>query len=348
MSRHQGSYRVSRATATALHSRSGTLRSMSLTPLPVPKLAQLANVPHALPYQGSKRLLAHAIVRLIPDDTRELVEPFAGSAAVSIAALYGGFVTSATINDINEPLMELWRQIVSDPETLADDYEKLWNEQLDDPRSFFMLVREKFNTTHEPHLLLYLLARCVKAAVRYSKNGEFNQSADNRRLGARPKTMRDRLIRTSQTLRGTRVTSGDYSDPLLNATENSVVYMDPPYQGVSNARDHRYMRGLERNEFESVLREAVHTDKSFIVSYDAVTEDQQYGEALSADLGLVHLHVEAGRSSQATLQGIEKTTVESLYLSPTLVERLGGETALKARLVSAEEEGLWPAVQRTS
>lgn len=302
--------------------------------LPVPKLGQLANVPHALPYQGSKRLLAHAIVRLIPDDISALVEPFAGSAAVSIAARYGRYAPRAVISDINEPLMELWRRIVDEPAALADDYHKLWHEQLDDPKGYFTAVRGKFNETGEPHLLLYLLARCVKAAVRYSNNGEFNQSADNRRLGARPPLMRERILRTSQVLAGVGVATRDYTGPLLESDADSLVYLDPPYQGVSSLRDHRYLRGLVRSDFEAVLREAVRVDKSFIVSYDVVTEDQRYGEALSANLGLLHLHVEAGRSSQATLQGREKTTVESLYLSPALVDRLGGERSIKTHLVS--------------
>jgi DNA adenine methylase len=237
--------------------------------------------------------------------------------------------------------MALWDRILTDPVTLADDYEALWLEQRKDPRSFYDEVRAKFNASKEPHLLLYLLARCVKAAVRYSKNGDFNQSPDNRRLGAVPSTMRRRLMDTSRVLSQTMAMPGDYTEFLSTANQSSVVYMDPPYQGVSNVRDHRYMRGLERAEFERHLRNAVRTGTSFILSYDAVTETKQYGNAVSGDLGLTHLHVIAGRSSQATLQGIHKVTVESLYLSPALVDRLGGEDQVARRLggpVSPEQQ----------
>ncbi len=37
---------------------------------------------------------------------------------------------------------------------------------------------------------------------------------------------------------------------------------------------------------------------------------------------LRHLHIHAGRSSQSTLLGRDCETLESLYLSPALVERL--------------------------
>ncbi|MGH3250368.1 MAG: DNA adenine methylase [Trebonia sp.] len=311
----------------------------TVKPLP---LQILRNVPHALPYQGSKRALAHAIIPLVPANTDTIIEPFAGSAAVTIAARYGGVVKKAVIGDVNEPLMALWDRILTDPKVLADDYEALWIEQGQDPRGFYDAIRAKFNVTKEPHLLLYLLARCVKAAVRYSKNGDFNQSPDNRRLGAVPATMRRRLLDTARALTETVAVSGEYTELLSKADSSSVVYMDPPYQGVSNVRDHRYMCGLERLDFEERLRDAVRSGISFILSYDAVTETGRYGDAISGDLGLTHLHVIAGRSSQATLQGINKITVESLYLSPALVDRLGGEERVTRRLggpVTSAESG---------
>ena len=301
---------------------------MTTEPLVVAPLAALRDVPHAIPYQGSKRQLAHAIVRLLPADTDTLVEPFAGSAAISIAARYAGRARAVALNDINEPLMRLWGEILREPAELADRYEALWTDQLADPRSYYDDVRRTFNATGEPHLLLYLLARCVKAAVRYSRAGEFNQSPDNRRLGAKPVRMRERLVRTSRTLAGATVTATDYAERLLGAAPADVVYMDPPYQGVSNVRDHRYVRGLGREDFEDVLRRAVTDRVSFIISYDAVTADERYGKALSDGLGLTHVHVFAGRSSQATLQGIVHSTVESLYLSPALLDRLGDLSAL--------------------
>ena len=313
----------------------GTLVDVSSPVIRAPKLPSLASVPHAIPYQGSKRALAHAIIPLIPPDVTRLIEPFAGSAAITIAARHVGATESAHINDVNEPLMKLWKRIITDPDGISDDYERLWMEQLVDPRSYYDTVRDKFNESGEPHYLLYLLARCVKAAVRYGREGNFNQSADHRRRGAKPSAMRQRITRTALTLAGTETSSLDYADLLINAPDHSVVYMDPPYQGVTNTRDHRYMRGLVRDDFENVLKEAVLRDVSFILSYDAITQTNKYGVALDPSIGLVHLHIAAGRSSQATLLGLDHTTVESLYLSPPLVHRLGGEVAIIGRLSEA-------------
>ncbi|MEU6023489.1 DNA adenine methylase [Micromonospora sp. NPDC047134] len=315
-----------------------------MTPAPIAprRLPSLDAAPHAIPYQGSKRRLAHAIVLLLPGDTGRLIEPFAGSAAVSIAAAHLAIPKAVEISDINEPLMALWQRILTDPAALADDYESMWNEQLPDPRRYYDEVRTKFNATHEPHFLLYLLARCVKAAVRYNRYGEFNQGADHRRLGAKPTTMRPRLLATSKTLAGATALARDYAESLEAAGSGDVVYMDPPYEGVSNTRDHRYMAGISRESFIATLRNAIDRDVSFILSYDGTTGTKSYGRPLTEVLDLEHLHLYAGKSSQATLNGETAHTVESLYLSPALVSRLGGVAKAIERLRPAEAMPLLP------
>ncbi|GAB3660659.1 hypothetical protein GCM10027589_22460 [Actinocorallia lasiicapitis] len=286
------------------------------------KLEALKSAPHPFPYQGSKRALAHSIIHLLPDDTQTLVEPFAGSAAISIAARHLGRATQAVINDVNEPLMELWQRIIDAPDELVDAYERMWNDSLGDPKAFFVARRVEFNETHDPALLLYLLNRIVKGAVRYGKSGAFNQSADNRRLGARPETVRSRVHETSAVMSGTKVHSGSYESLLVNASARDVVYLDPPYQGVTNVADHRYMAGLAREEFEHSLAEANRNGISYVVSYDAIRDDNKYGRPLSDALDLTHLHIVAGRSAQGTLSGRDEVTIESIYLSPALVSRL--------------------------
>src|ERR1051326_1302729 len=113
------------------------------------------------------------------------------------------------------------------PIWLGADYGRLWAEQLADPRDYYERVRAAFNRTHQPHHLLYLLARCVKAAVRYNREGDFNQGADHRRLGARPEVMCARLTGTARVLSGTRAHVADYADVLGAADRADVVYLDP-------------------------------------------------------------------------------------------------------------------------
>ena len=281
------------------------------------------SVPHPIPYQGSKRRIAPQIIRYVPAGTGALLEPFAGSAAVATACAWASRASQFVLNDINTPLMHLWRSILERPDDVADRYERLWKEQQGQERAHYDRVREQFNATHEPVLLLYLLARCVKASVRYNSRGDFNQSPDNRRKGMHPRTMRDNIRRASALLGGrTVVHSVDFREIALSARDADVVYMDPPYQGVCGQRDPRYVTGLSRSAFAHALALLNEKGVSYIVSYDGRTGDKSFGEPLPSALGLVHMEVGAGRSSQATLLGRALHTVESLYLSPALVERL--------------------------
>lgn len=288
-------------------------------------MSAVQGVPQPFPYQGSKRQLARQIVACLPTQTRRLLEPFVGSGAVTLATAQLGRARRFCINDIHEPLMKLWKKIINEPEELADQYESLWLEQAGQEREYYDHVRDRFNQSNEPHLFLYLLARCVKAAVRYNGNGKFNNSPDNRRLGMRPPTMRRNIIHVSGLLRGrVRLTCQDYRATLAEATPEDVVYMDPPYQGVCDARDHRYCGGVDFKSFMQSLEDLNHRRVSFIVSYDGRTGEKVHGQVLPAELRLVRLELVVGRSTQATLLGRKDTTIESLYLSPALVARLGG------------------------
>jgi DNA adenine methylase len=281
------------------------------------------NIPHPIPYQGSKRNLADDILRCFPTNVSTLYEPFAGSAAISLAAAAYKRAKTFQINDLNKPLTDLWRAIVNTPDKLAKEYEDLWHEQLDDPKVYYNKVRDEFNLTGRPDYFLYILARCVKASVRYNANGEFNQSPDNRRKGAIPGTMREQILGASSLLKGkTAFSSKNYRDVVTQATESDLVYMDPPYQGVCGNKDTRYLASVQFCEFVEVLEHLSAKHIRYLVSYDGRTGDKIHGVRLPEQLNLTHMELQAGRSTQATLLGRDDATIESLYLSQALADEL--------------------------
>ena len=283
-------------------------------------------IPHPFPYQGSKRGLARHILAHLPRDVDCLIEPFCGSGAVSLAAAAHRLAKRFWLNDLNEPLMALWEEILQRPNELSKGYERLWTEQHPDKRAFFRSIRDEFNAAHRPHHLLYLLARIVKGSVRYSAEGLFNQSADNRRAGMRPILMQRQILGVHALLAGkTTLSAVDFRKVVAEAAKEDVIYMDPPYQGTSFVRDHRYWSGLSYAEFADALQAMNDRGLSYMASYDGKTGEKSHGKPLPSSLSLTHLHIRAGRSSQATLLGDQCETVESLYLSPALVERLSEE-----------------------
>ncbi|MBI3913261.1 MAG: DNA adenine methylase [Chloroflexi bacterium] len=259
-----------------------------------------------------------------PRQMETLIEPFAGSAAISIAAACAGKASRFHLNDINKPLMTLWRSIINHPEEIADGYERLWVEQQGRERRYYDQIRDLFNKTQEPQYLFYLLARCVKASIRYNAKGEFNQSPDNRRLGRNPDQMKEDIFAVSNLFHGrAKITSVDYRDVIDSATKDDLVYMDPPYQGVCGTDDPRYYsNGVKFEEFILALESLVRRRISFVLSYDGRTGTKTYGKQLPRELGLGRIEINAGRSTQLTLLGKSENTFEAIYLSSDLMNRL--------------------------
>ncbi len=217
----------------------------------------------------------------------------------------------------------MWREILGNTESLCTRYARLWREQAGPERAYYDLARDQFNRTHRPECFLYLLSRCVKAVVRYNSYGEFNNSPDNRRKGARPETTFARVTGAAKLLGGrTLLTATDYTQVLSECGPEDLLYMDPPYQGVCGKRDSRYAPKFDHDAFCEALTARNGKDRLYLVSYDGRTGDKKYGHALPAGLRLTHIEVHAGRSSQATLLGRNHDTYESLYLSPALAGAL--------------------------
>ena len=271
-------------------------------------------------YQGSKRVLASKILEHVPKGHfDEVLEPFAGSGAISLAAVAKALVSSIWLNDINAPLMDLWSAILSDTESLISEYAELWERQLSDPAQHFMRVRNEFNQSQRSPELLYLLARSVKGAVRYNSVGEFNQSPDHRRLGTRPSTTAARLRRISKLI-GSRytLTSLNCFDLIEYYREGQVWYLDPPYEGTSEGPNGRYFQSMPRAKVIEFLQTLLDMRIPFILSYDGFTGEKQHGSRLPDGLGLRHHFIDAGVSTSSSLQRRRETTTESLYISPEL------------------------------
>ena len=280
-------------------------------------------VPHIVQYQGSKRLLAPQILGYMPRHFSRLVEPFAGMAAITIAVAKQDRADKYLVNDLNEPLMGVLKSAIETPAELVESYSVVWEEQFRHQQGsvdHFYQVRERFNRgDHSSANMLYLLARCVKGSVRYGSNGQFNQSPDKRRNGTSPKTLKSNVDAISYYLKGrTDFLSADYREVLELCHPGDIVYMDPPYQGVSNVRDSRYFSGIEFRDFVEAIDGLNSRGVDFLISYDGMCGDKRYGEELPKELGLQKVLLNAGLSSQSILLGKKEVTYEALYISKGL------------------------------
>ncbi|MCL2134042.1 MAG: Dam family site-specific DNA-(adenine-N6)-methyltransferase [Candidatus Bathyarchaeota archaeon] len=279
--------------------------------------------PHVVQYQGSKRILAPQILQYMPHKFKRLLEPFSGMAAVSIAVAVECRTERYIINDLNEPIVKLLKSAIETPSTLVKKYEITWSEQFkykDGHVEHFNHIRDRFNSGEQsPENMLYLLARCVKGSVRYGKNGKFNQSPDKRRHGTNPKNVAKNVHAISALMKGKVSFSAlDYHKIFELAQPGDLVYMDPPYQGVTNNRDNRYFSGVSFDEFVEALETLNNKGINYLISYDGKCGGREYGKELPQKLECTKILLNAGLSTQATLLGKHNTTYEALYLSKNL------------------------------
>ncbi len=279
--------------------------------------------PHIVQYQGSKRNLAPQILRYFPQKFNRLIEPFAGMAAITIAVSKQRRAEQYVLNDLNEPLVNVLRETINNPQKLIEEYAKVWNEQINfegGSVEHFYKIRKDFNDGNKSAAnMLYLLARCVKGSVRYSTNGMFNQSPDKRRMGTNPKNLASNVYMISSFLKGkTEFSSVDYREVTKMAKRGDIVYMDPPYQGVCTTRDSRYFSGICFDDFVECVDDLNSRGIDFVISYDGTCGEKQYGVDLPKELKLKKVMLNAGLSSQSLLLGKKEKTVEALYISPNL------------------------------
>jgi len=279
--------------------------------------------PHIVQYQGSKRNLAPQILRYFPQKFNRLIEPFAGMAAITIAVSKQRRAEQYVLNDLNEPLINILREAINNPQKLIEEYTKVWSEQINfegGSVEHFYKIRKDFNDGNKSAAnMLYLLARCVKGSVRYSTNGMFNQSPDKRRMGTNPKNLASNVYMISSFLKGkTEFSSVDYREVTKMAKRGDIVYMDPPYQGVCTTRDSRYFSGICFDDFVECVDDLNSRGIDFVISYDGTCGEKQYGVDLPKELKLKKVMLNAGLSSQSLLLGRKEKTIEALYISPNL------------------------------
>ncbi|MDK9793280.1 DNA adenine methylase [Vibrio sp. D431a] len=286
--------------------------------------------PHFLPYQGSKRKVADQIIQHIPKSAQynTLYEPFAGSAAFSLFALTTrpDSFNRIVLGESYTPLAEIWRMVIECPNSLVEQYEKLWCQQSDckkENNDFYLKVREEFNVTLDPSSLLFLAARCVKNSIRFNSMGEFNQSADKRRKGVKPNTMAKNVFEVHELIKGrSEMLNADFMDIFNKATADDIVYCDPPWLGITNTTNKRYYQQLDLDRFVNGLELLNSKSVDFLVSFDGMRGEKDYGGDLPSYLNLKKVYIDGGVSSQSVLNGMKERTLESLYISESLCHKL--------------------------
>lgn len=264
-------------------------------------------VPSVLKWTGSKRSQAARIAALAPPHTR-YVEPFLGGGAV----LYHLAGEGALASDLYAPLIGFWRMVQAEPDALAADYAHQWRRLQDDLPGYFYAVRERFNASQAPTDLNFLMRTCVNGIVRFSKDGDFNNSFHLSRPGMAPDRFARAVQAWSARLRGVTFAARDYRETLARTKAGDFVYLDPPYAGNKQ----RYIGDIDETALFAALDDLNRRGVAWALSFDGRRGERVYRADVPEALYRRRLDLISGNSAVSkVLNGPVEAVSEALYLS---------------------------------
>ena len=201
---------------------------------------------------GGKRQLLDEIEKHIPKRLTKYYEPFVGGGAV----LFYRQPTNAVINDSNEELINLYNVIKELPEELIEDLKQYKNEE-----EYFYKIRRldrdrekylKLNNIQRASRIIFLNKTCYNGLFRVNSAGEFNSPFGRYR---NPNIVNDIVIRaTSNYLseKNIEILNTDYEKSLSKIRKGAFVYLDPPYDPISDSPS---FTGYTKNGFDRTEQE---------------------------------------------------------------------------------------------
>ncbi|MFW6238982.1 MAG: DNA adenine methylase [Halanaerobiales bacterium] len=203
-----------------------------------------------LKYRGGKRKEIKHFNKFIPDKIETYIEPFVGGGAVFFHLEHDNNI----INDVNNKLMEFYRDLKYNYETMREQLDKLQklyeknrreyerkkgqssgNKRVKDKNeNLYYQLRDEYNYPSGKWLkgvLYYFINKTAYSGmIRYNQQGEFNVPY------GRYKNFNTNLIKPAHhnLLQDTEIYNKDFSEIFAMATPDDFIFLDPPYDTTFN------------------------------------------------------------------------------------------------------------------
>lgn len=183
---------------------------------------------------GGKRQLLDEIAPLLPKRISTYCEPFLGGGAV----LFARQPQKAIVNDLNSDLMLVYEVIRDDLAALIDSLQKHKNTS-----EYFYQLRDldrdkesykNMSKVEKASRIIYLNKTCYNGLFRVNASGEFNSPFGNYK---NPNIVNEPVLRAvNKYLSSSNILllNEDFSVTLQRVPRGGFVYLDPPYDPVSD------------------------------------------------------------------------------------------------------------------
>lgn len=212
-----------------------------------------------LKWAGGKRLLLPQILEIINSlefcpGKNTYFEPFLGGGAVTFGLEY----PSCVVSDVNAELINVYKVIKSNPEELV----KLLNiHQKKNSKDYYLKIRQldrvdsysSLNSVERAARVIYMNKTCYNGLYRVNRKGQFNVPYGKQ---SNPDiVMEDKIITISNYFNNNNIAilNTDYRNAVATATENDLIYFDPPYDYEDeNGFTSYVVDGFDRKELQSL------------------------------------------------------------------------------------------------
>jgi len=215
--------------------------------------------------QGIKTKLIPWIMDLAPKVDGRWIEPFLGTGVVAFNSGYD----KAILNDINPHIINFYQELQNKnvtPSSIRKHLEDNGNKLSEIGYDYYLEVRKRFNSEFSPYDFIFLSRSGFNGLMRFNKKGLWNVP-----FCKKPNRFSKSYITkiVNQTSNVSKVITSDwefhnkqFSDIIQLATEDDIIYCDPPYFG----RSVDYYNGWSFEDEELLFNLLNETKSKFILS----------------------------------------------------------------------------------
>lgn len=262
-----------------------------------------------LKWVGGKRQILPSLLPLLPDNISVYCEPFVGGGAM----LFQLQPNEIYINDINSELMRVYSVIMNEVEALIQALIGFEN----NAETYYSVRdwdRNKEKYAELPEVkkaarILYLNKTCFNGLFRVNRAGEFNSPFGYYK---NPNIVNAPILRAvSKYLNRatTHLSSIDYAKVLAGLPQGAFVYLDPPYDPVSETSNFTgYSKGGFTREDQLRLRKSCDNlskrNIKFMLSNSATTFIKELYSAYDVKVVLARRAVNANGSKRGEIDEV--------------------------------------------
>lgn len=182
-------------------------------------------------WAGGKKQLLEKLHERIPTSYERYYEPFIGGAAL----LLNETPSIAIVSDVNEQLINVYRQLKQDPMAVIREIHKL-----DEPpcsKEYYLSIRTAYNKKIQLHeldaecagMMIWINKHCFNGLYRVNKKGLFNVPYNNNETGN--SMDENNLINIGSYLKeaDVQIICGDFEATCADIKAGDFVYFDSPY-----------------------------------------------------------------------------------------------------------------------